>query len=93
MPFPIKLGANRDYTALTASLVQLADTALALDVRVRAIQHAYNAAVALDYEANGAPVGTGATYTQMMADLSTFLGSPAWVKMMTYVDQLRDIGR
>ena len=93
MAYPIQLAAKRDYPALLAALTQLADTALLLDTRVKAIQHAYAGVLAADYEANAAPTGTGGTYAQLMADLATFLGTPAWTRMMQYADQLRDIGR
>jgi hypothetical protein len=93
MAYPTQLGAPRTQAALAAALIQMADTALLLDTRAKAIQHAFAAAAAADYEANGAPAGTGAQYQALMTNLATFLGSPAWTAMMQFVDGYRDIGR
>lgn len=93
MAYPTQLAGSRTYQALVAALIQMADTALALDTRAKAIQHAYANAAAADYETNGAPTGTGTQYAALMTNINTFLGSPAWTAMMQFVDAYRDIGR
>ncbi len=93
MAYPTSLGANRDYATLRLSLVTMANRALDLDTMAKAIQRAYAGATAADFEANGAPAGSGAAYQSLIANLATFLASPAWTAMMQFVDQYRDIGR
>lgn len=94
MAYPAQLAGNRNQATLMSALVQMANTALDLDTRAKAIQHAYaTTTAAAEYEANGAPTGTGTQYAALMANINTFLGTPAWTQMMQFVDAYRDIGR
>jgi hypothetical protein len=93
MAYPAQLAGNRNQATLMSALVQMANTALDLDTRAKAIQHAYATTAAAEYEANGAPTGTGTQDAALMANLNTFLGTPAWTQMMAFVDAYRDIGR
>ncbi len=101
MAYPTKLAGQRNYETLLYALVQMADTALLLDTRAKAIQHAYAGVLATEFEAattavppgGGFPAGTGATYKTLMDNLAAFLATPAWTQMMQFVDAYRDITR
>jgi hypothetical protein len=93
MPYPLTLGGTRSQATSANALIQIAADARQLDQHVRAWQHAYSGVLAAEFEAAGAAIGSGAVYAQLNADLLTFLGTPAWTRMMQYVDQLCDMRR